>query len=60
MDAFRSKRELVCWYETRLSYYKEVGIGGKTEFGIVSQNLINSTEKRIKQLRKQYITVPVG
>ena len=55
-DAFRSKRELVSWYENRLTYYKKVGIGGQTEFSTVSQNLIDSTKKRIKELKKDFIT----
>jgi len=50
-QAFRSRGEMVQWYQSQIQYYKD-NIGKTTQFGIVITKALPLTlEKRLKSLR---------
>ena len=42
---------IINMYHSQLSKFRKIGIGNETEFGtMITENLINITEKRLNQL----------
>ena len=52
MNLFRAVDHVIInMYHSQLSKFRKIGIGNETEFGtMITENLINITEKRLNQL----------
>jgi len=50
-----SNKDVIEWYESRLKYFKKVGIGGETEYGKVSPRLVRVTQRRLDGLKKRQL-----
>ena len=55
LELSASKLWLISFYREQLSKFKQIGLGRKTEFGVVvTDELIASTEKRLAELTVVY------
>jgi len=53
-----SKKQTIAFYEGQLRKFKTIGLNNKTEFDVtINHKLIQSTHKRLKQLKKSKISL---